>query len=458
MQRKISAWKNLNYAMELAMHLDQSEIVAMLNDLSFVSAPIVESSSNNCESKDESKVQPAIACPAPPAASSESSIATQLATLPIKTPPSLLYQFVEAVDKQDEATLLITFKAMVKLYELHALLLETLEFIPETYITGYATIPHEHDLNATILYHGDNRTALGISAEKGNVKALRMLLECRFVPEDRLDTKKWKPLHFAACYGQAEATRILLEAMVNIEARNPSGFTALMIALEKGHEEVVRQLSLANVNVNDGNEFSAMHCLLYGEKNRSEFKVLRLLQALFEPNKIPLAVESKQETVSQDDTYCRIAAVGSCIIKALDLFADVMDDAESKPQEISNAKLASEYMLRLALLMDSQTQYKIAEWFGREKNLQQAFVWCERAATNEKNPCEDAWMALAAHYSNGDGVAKDLNAAKKWYEKVLAEATDQQLKEECSAELQDLLLLLNANSSNQSALSPQARM
>ena len=47
---------------------------------------------------------------------------------------------------------------------------------------------------------------------------------------------------FAAAFGHKNAVRLLLQNNADVNARNDAGQTALMIAVENGHVEVVRLL------------------------------------------------------------------------------------------------------------------------------------------------------------------------------------------------------------------------
>ncbi|OAA55744.1 Ankyrin repeat-containing domain protein [Cordyceps fumosorosea ARSEF 2679] len=121
------------------------------------------------------------------------------------------------------------------------------------------------------------RTALSIACEHGHSHVAKYLLERGADPER--DNKNWKilmtPLHWAARRrGQVEVVNSLVTALGGGGHPNYKGKTALCMAAEKGHEEVVR-IILENSTTGWGG--SSWKLPLYIAAEKGNTAVVRLL-------------------------------------------------------------------------------------------------------------------------------------------------------------------------------------
>ena len=75
------------------------------------------------------------------------------------------------------------------------------------------------------------------------------------------DDAGFSPLHFAACYGHADAVSLLLEAKAEADAASEHGWTPLHMAARNGHEPCVTKLieGKASVHFQDLQKMTALH-------------------------------------------------------------------------------------------------------------------------------------------------------------------------------------------------------
>ena len=108
----------------------------------------------------------------------------------------------------------------------------------------------EDDVNCVgINYKGGyGLTALIISAEGGNVVALRMLIRAG---SDVNATSNWgySGLHRASQNGHIMCVNELISAKANVDLQDRDGWTPLMFAFANGHEECITALVKANANL-----------------------------------------------------------------------------------------------------------------------------------------------------------------------------------------------------------------
>ena len=102
---------------------------------------------------------------------------------------------------------------------------------------------HEH---ATVY---DGRTALHLAAIEGHPEVVKLLLEegadkDAATVEGQLTVGGQKALHLAALHGRSEVVKLLLEAGADKDAVDLEGRTALDLAIERRHLEVVRLLEV----------------------------------------------------------------------------------------------------------------------------------------------------------------------------------------------------------------------
>lgn len=84
----------------------------------------------------------------------------------------------------------------------------------------------------------NGNTALMMAAFKNDGAAVKLLLD----KGARVDRPGWNALHYAAAGGGADIVRMLVAHKADIDARAPSGMTALMIAAREGQESAARAL------------------------------------------------------------------------------------------------------------------------------------------------------------------------------------------------------------------------
>ncbi|MEE2789242.1 MAG: asparaginase [Myxococcota bacterium] len=107
------------------------------------------------------------------------------------------------------------------------------------------------DVAQLIIQHGgqldddDVGARLGVAAEVGDLKGLRILLENGAKP-DRTNRDGRTPLHRAAAGGQLAAAQLLVRYGASLEVRNRWGQTALDEAAEREHQHVASWLSTMN--------------------------------------------------------------------------------------------------------------------------------------------------------------------------------------------------------------------
>ena len=114
----------------------------------------------------------------------------------------------------------------------------------------FAAIPGGVDVIALLIEHGAdvnaighfNWTALMVAASKGHAESVALLLRHGADPNVQ-DTYGWTPL-MRAVYGNKRNAAIALLASdrVDLEARDDRGATALHVAVERGHRELVAAL------------------------------------------------------------------------------------------------------------------------------------------------------------------------------------------------------------------------
>jgi len=81
-------------------------------------------------------------------------------------------------------------------------------------------------------------TAIMIAAFKGNLPAVRALLE----KGAEINRPGWTALHYAAASGSTELVALLLDRSAYIDAESPNKTTPLMMAAWQGHADAVRLL------------------------------------------------------------------------------------------------------------------------------------------------------------------------------------------------------------------------
>nr|WP_173978141.1 ankyrin repeat domain-containing protein [Magnetospirillum sp. UT-4] len=103
---------------------------------------------------------------------------------------------------------------------------------------AYPTVPYSPSPQRTL---PDKNGLLFTSIYMGNLDYVRGLLRDGANPNTR-DDKGWTPLHAAAEVGNAQATRILLDANADVTQKNRYGEKAESVAIRKGYIEIAKLL------------------------------------------------------------------------------------------------------------------------------------------------------------------------------------------------------------------------
>ncbi|KAL2081407.1 hypothetical protein ACEWY4_023260 [Coilia grayii] len=149
----------------------------------------------------------------------------------------------------------------------------------------------------------EGRTALHVATWQGNTRALALLLGRGADPNAR-DSEGRTPLHSVGWRGHVEAGRLLLEArgsMVDL-ACHQQGATALSIAAQEGHGEVVAMLLQKGANPDHIDSYGRSPVKVAGK--RGHFDIIRLLESYGAkpyPGLLPL-VSSGNPGLSQTST------------------------------------------------------------------------------------------------------------------------------------------------------------
>ena len=87
--------------------------------------------------------------------------------------------------------------------------------------------------------------ALMLASLNGQAAVVEILLDRGAALESREDTTRWTALMLASARGQVAVVETLLDRGADINARNEEGDTALDIAYDEGHREVINALRTA---------------------------------------------------------------------------------------------------------------------------------------------------------------------------------------------------------------------
>ncbi|RSL81667.1 hypothetical protein CEP52_017150 [Fusarium oligoseptatum] len=98
-----------------------------------------------------------------------------------------------------------------------------------------------------ILHHdGHGRSALSYAAMCGAADVIQRLLSTPNIDVDSRDEDGWTPLMFAVARGHEEASTLLLDAKADVSLKDEEGRTALYHAASKGHFETIKILLKTN--------------------------------------------------------------------------------------------------------------------------------------------------------------------------------------------------------------------
>ncbi|KAJ1713207.1 hypothetical protein NYO67_4605 [Aspergillus flavus] len=118
---------------------------------------------------------------------------------------------------------------------------------------------------------------LCLAACQGNVEIVRLLLDYGW-DVNEMDGERLTPLHFAAENGQDEVVQVLLDSrQLDVNARDECGSTALHYAARDGHLDIVhRLLGMADIDINseDRNGCTPLWCATRNDQHGVAWRLL----------------------------------------------------------------------------------------------------------------------------------------------------------------------------------------
>jgi uncharacterized lipoprotein NlpE involved in copper resistance len=120
-------------------------------------------------------------------------------------------------------------------------------------------------------------------SEKGDVKALRKIIETGVTISTCKGLNGYTPLHHASNRGHADVVAVLLKSAVPIDARTDDGETALHLAAYVGHLLIVEQLVDCGARINAQNNYGETP-LFYAAMRTMPALVRLLLQRGADPS------------------------------------------------------------------------------------------------------------------------------------------------------------------------------
>jgi ankyrin repeat protein len=119
-------------------------------------------------------------------------------------------------------------------------------------------VPEKEDALVVMAADEPGATVLHVAASRGEDAMVRMLLEAGAEVDAVTSGKKMTPLLYAAESGYLAVVQRLVAAGARLDVRDAKGRTALALAEEEGHEDVVRWLREAGASGCAPNNRSAM--------------------------------------------------------------------------------------------------------------------------------------------------------------------------------------------------------
>jgi ankyrin repeat protein len=113
---------------------------------------------------------------------------------------------------------------------------------------------------------------LCVAASRGDVLEIRRLIDNGLAEVTEHDGRGRTPLHYAACYGQKDTAKLLIEKGTDVDARDRWQQTPLHVAASFGNIQVVRML------VAEGADLNAQGSGGYTPLDEAEFRATRLAE------------------------------------------------------------------------------------------------------------------------------------------------------------------------------------
>jgi hypothetical protein len=135
--------------------------------------------------------------------------------------------------------------------------------------------------------HGGKTDIIHVVARNGDLAGVQALLDAG-VDVNAKDEGGWTPLHRAAFAGHKEIAELLIDNGAEVNAKNEDGWTLLHLAVVNGHKEIVELLIDNDADVNAKDELEetpldfadgeiADFLRIHGEKSGGELALMPLL-------------------------------------------------------------------------------------------------------------------------------------------------------------------------------------
>ena len=270
------------------------------------------------------------------------------------------------------------------------------------------------------------RRDLFSAIQRGDHSAVSGLLESGVDINSR-NSSGWTPLMMAVESGDARMVAILLKGGANTEATTPKGQTALLQATSQGDPVIVGELVRGGSKVNhqDGEGNTALMVATAQQHQLVVKTLLRLGASVGLQN-------------NKGHTAARLAKgqTNSRIYQMLQM-AEQIDQARQLARDRSYSK-AFEILNRLAVSGDMEAQYQLAGFYQSgwsvEKSDRTAAKWLRMSADQGH---VNAQYNLGTMYENGWGVPENQEEAMHWYRLAASESNDLAIAK--LAQLQDLI-------------------
>ena len=109
----------------------------------------------------------------------------------------------------------------------------------------------------------ERRTPLIIAAINGNHEIVRALCGHKAIALDYRDRDGYSAALHAAANGHIQVIRELHAFRADLECTLPNGITPLMLATMEGHQDIVKELIQAKVNIDQRTKVSIIKSSLY---------------------------------------------------------------------------------------------------------------------------------------------------------------------------------------------------
>ncbi|KAI6755752.1 unnamed protein product [Fusarium graminearum] len=189
--------------------------------------------------------------------------------------------------------------------------------------TGTHNRPFAENKSETFL----NIERLHDAARRGRVNDVKMLLDQGVSPAAFYGGKS--PLHTSAMHGNAESTRLLLEKGADIEAKDKTGWTALLIAATFSNHETLKLLLEKGADIEAKDKYGWTALLI-----AARFSKHKILELLLEKG---ADIEAKDE--DGRTALNKAALVGNSL--AVDLLLEKGADIEAKDEDGRTALTAA---------------------------------------------------------------------------------------------------------------------